>query len=248
MDLSLLVQKNKFHALSNWFSSPRGEPIANAFAAKLIELQELGILTGETLLQLGGPANCSWLAPLKYKYKWQVTPDYDSKTADLIAAFKYFPFGEHSFDSIIAPLTMAAYSGKENPIDEMNRALKPMGSIVFLEINPLSIYSLLMRLAKQSCFGQIPTNTCAVNFLRQEMHNRGYEQCYYNKLTSNPGRGRYIPFRWAFINQFIDLICIRHSGFYCLVMKKFNRLPPKLKIFTKSKLEDSSLEPVCWLK
>ncbi len=47
------------------------------------------------------------------------------------------PFKRDSIDCILAPLTLQCFNLNKNPIDEIDRVLKPMGYLVIFGTNPI---------------------------------------------------------------------------------------------------------------
>ena len=108
-------------------------------ASELAHLNEF--LYGETLLQLGSSGGDSWLKTLHYSHKWYATP-YMNSSSSLITSFTQLPIDRDSVDCVIAPLVLEGF-GSKNPIDEIDRILKPMGYVVFFGINPMSLWEFL---------------------------------------------------------------------------------------------------------
>ncbi|WP_051555083.1 class I SAM-dependent methyltransferase [Legionella fairfieldensis] len=224
--MSLNAEKSKFRALDNWFNSPQGIDVGDAFTTELSHLNEF--LYGETLLQLGHCSTNPWLRPLHYSHKWCATP-YTDPLSTLVTSFNYLPLARNSVDCIIAPLTMEAFNYKKNPIDELDRVLKPMGYVVFLGINPMSLWGLFVRLKRYSCFGPLKGQPMSVFFIKRAMLHRGYIQC-------NLSAFYYIPpvstEKWVrnlhILNELGKMISPCPAGFYCLVMQKEEEAHPDI--------------------
>jgi hypothetical protein len=217
--VSLSDQKIRFQALCDWFQSSQGAHVGKAFAAELIPLTDL--LYGDSLLQLGNSANNPWLHSLRYHHKWVATPYSDSKS-DIITAFDAIPLERNSVDCILAPLTMQAFTHKINPLDEMDRILKPMGFIVFLGINPFSLWNFFMHFGKHSCFGTLSPHSMSFFFIKRAMLHRGYIQCSFSSFYFIPPvyKEQWIH-RLEFLNEVGKMMWPSPAGFYCLVMQKF---------------------------
>ncbi|WED44343.1 methyltransferase domain-containing protein [Legionella cardiaca] len=225
-------QKNRFQALKTWFSTDQGRHVGRAFTAELTHLSEF--LYGETLLQLGDCGDNPWLQTLHYSHKWLATP-YTQLSSSVITAFNAMPLDRHSVDCIVAPLTMEAFTHKKNPIDEIDRILKPMGYIVFLGINPLSLWGLLMRFGWHTCFGTLPTHSMSVFFIKRAMLHRGYVQCSLSSFYFIPPiHKENLIHKLEFLNEVGKMMWPCPAGFYCLVVQKYqegytNIIPEKIE-------------------
>lgn len=244
--MSYLEEEKKFHSFHIWFNSKIGKILEKVFINELVTLQTKGLLGGERLLQLGGSSNKLLYNFLTYKNKWQVTPDLFTTAAHLKSSFFYLPFAKDTFDCIIAPLTMCAFSYDNNPLNELNRVLKSMGSIVFLGVNNFSLLSLVMRFKKMSCFGESYTNAMGAYILRQNMQFRGYQQSYFSNLYLTPTEIRDIfNLKITARNSIINLILVNSSPFYCLVMQKLQTQLTKIQFFTARNEEARNFQPAC---
>lgn len=241
--LSFNPEKTRFRCLDAWFDSPQGLVIGDIFASKLKALNE--ILYGETILQLGG--KITWLESLHFRHKWCATP-YSNPKSNFISSFTQLPLERNSIDCVVAPLIMEAFKLPNNPIDEIDRVLRPMGYVVFFSINPLSLWGIFNRLRRFSCYGPLTAKPISVISLKRAMAHRGYIQC---KLTTF----YYIPpvgtEKWLqklrVLNEIGKIISPCPAGFYCLVMQKQQEIYPDLLL---DKLEEekwkvkSVLQPV----
>ncbi|KTC86764.1 methyltransferase domain-containing protein [Legionella brunensis] len=230
--MSFEEQKNRFQALQKWFLSDQGRHVGDAFTAELEPLTEF--LYGETLLQLGDCGTNPWLQALHYSHKWLVTP-YSNPSSGIVAAFNSIPFDRNSVECVIAPLTMEAFTHKKNPIDEIDRILKPMGYAIFFGINPMSLWGLLMRFGWHTCFGTLPTHSMSVFFIKRAMLHRGYVQCNLSSFYFIPPVHKEgLIHRLEFLNEVGKMMWPCPAGFYCLVVQKCevghtDLLPEKLE-------------------
>lgn len=220
-------QKSRFHALNDWFNTPQGIYVGQAFAIELVHLSEF--LHGETLLQLGSCGDNSWLNALHYSHKWLATPYLNPSISTLVTSFNYFPIDRNSVDCVIAPLTMEAFTHKKNPIDEIDRILKPMGHVVFIGINPMSLWGIFMRLGKFSCFGTLSGKSMSVFFIKRAMLRRGYIQCNLSSFYYIPPvtKKKWIH-KLEIFNELGKVIWPCPAGFYCLVVQKHQENYPDL--------------------
>ena len=129
--LLLDEQANKYRELDRWFMTAQGSRVAHAFAAEILHISEQ--FCGENLLQLGSCGENLWLPPLKFRHKWLVTPCALPQKTSLISSLTMLPIQRDSVDCVIAPLTLEAFACDKNPIDEIDRVLKPMGYAIFLD-------------------------------------------------------------------------------------------------------------------
>ena len=127
-------QAHKYRTLDAWFKTPQGSRVAHAFADELMQVS--GQFNGERLIQLGSCGDNIWLQTLKFRHKWLVSPCVLPQKTSLISSLTMLPVERDSIDCVIAPLTIEAFARGKNPIDEIDRVLKPMGYAVFFGINP----------------------------------------------------------------------------------------------------------------
>ncbi len=243
--MSFDAQKSRFRALEHWFSSPQGIDVGDFFVAELAHLNS--ILYGETLLQLGNYSNNFWLEKLRYHHKWCVSP-YINSSSTFVASFNQLPIDRNSIDCIIAPLVMEAFSHQKNPIDEIDRILRPMGYVVFFGINPMSLWGLFVRLKRFSLFGSLAGKPMSVLSIKRAMLHRGYSQCNISSFY-------YIPpvstKKWLhkleILNELGKMISPCPVAFYCLVVQKQQEAHPDLLLAElEGKLwSKRELQPAC---
>lgn len=53
-------------------------------------------------------------------------------SSTIITSYTQLPLDRNSIDCVIVPFAMEAFSHQKNPIDEIDRVLKPMGYAIFL--------------------------------------------------------------------------------------------------------------------
>ncbi len=214
-------QETRFRSLDDWFNSSHGIHVGESFSAELSHLKEF--LHGETLVQLGHCGDNAWLKLLNYHFKWVIAPNLKPAAKDsLRTSFTQLPFARDSIDCVIAPLTLDAFTRQKNPIDEMDRILKPMGYAVFFGINPLSLWGIFLRLGRLPCFDRLSGRPMSALFVKRAMLHRGYIQHSFSSFY-------YIPpvtqEKWVHklevLNGLGKVIWPCPSAFYCLVMQKY---------------------------
>jgi len=223
--LLLDEQANRYRSLDEWFQIPQGCRVAEAFASELMQLSER--LTGNSLLQLGSCGNNSWLSALKYRRKFLVSPCVLSKRTALISSLTALPIERDSIDCIVAPLTLEAFSGVKNPLDEIDRVLKPMGYTIFFGFNPYSFWGAALRFGHVRCFGNADTMLTSSLSLRRMMLQRGYRQC---ALTSfyyiPPVTSESLIHKLEFFNEMGKMIWPFPAAFYCFIVQKYQHIAP----------------------
>lgn len=224
--MSFDAQKTRLRALDDWFFTPQGRFVGEAIHKELSHLKDL--IYGETLLQLGHCGDNIWLPELHFSHKWYATP-YTSASSTLISSFSELPIDRNSVDCILLPLTLEAFEQPLNPIDEIDRILKPMGHLVIFGFNPFSLWGSFMRSKRYSCYGPLAGRSMSVFSLQHVFLHRGYEQCslsnfYYIPPITN---SRWIQ-RLAILNELGKMLTPCPAGFYCLVLQKHQEIHPDL--------------------
>lgn len=217
--LPLKAQEEKFHALNQWFQTNQGLHVAHAFTEELSSLSS--ILSGDILLQLGEAGNNPWLAPLHYSHKWLITP-YFSPNCAAITSLYTLSLDRNSVDCILAPLSLEGGRRRENPLDEMDRILKPMGYLIFFGINPYSLWGISLRLGWHSDLKAFTSRPLSLSSLKRTLFHRGYMLCYTSKFYFLPPLfdNKWIK-RLECLNKVSKIMKIFPAGFYCLIVQKF---------------------------
>lgn len=245
--MSLDEQIIKFRALDEWFLSEQGNAIANAFFDKLALFNEF--LHGDSLLQLGRCGDNSFFSSLRFKHKWIVSP-YNEEGASFVSLLNQLPIDRDSVDCVIAPLTLEAFPGEKNPLDEIDRVLKPLGYVVFFGVNPMSIWGWWLRAARNTCYGQEHGRPKSVFSLKRLMLYRGYMQCYLSSFYFIPPvKNKNLIRKLEILNEVGKMISPMPAGFYCFVVQKHqNSLIPltTLKFNTPYRSNMANkLQPTC---
>ena len=210
-----------FLALDDWFLSAQGQELATAFAT---ELRMASVPSrGETLLQLGNCGNNLWLEEFAYPLQWIIAPELWDKSRGIIGSVNAIPMERESIDCILAPLTLEICGPEKNPIDEIDRILKPMGYVIFFGINPWSFWGASLRWGRLSAFAQASATFSSSLRLKHAMVSRGYEQCRLSSFYYLPPlRNDYWLKKLSFLNHMSKMVCPYPAGFYCLILQKLN--------------------------
>lgn len=232
--LVLDEQANRFRALDNWFTTPQGSRVALSFADEIAQVNEQ--MSGRTLLQLGSCGDNRWLLSLKFRNKWLVNPTVILQKTSMVTSLTMLPVERDSVDCVIAPLTMEAFSQGKNPIDEIDRVLKPMGYVIFFGINPFSFWGAALRSGYLSCFGDIPVTLTSSLTVKSMMLNRGYRQCafssfYYIPPVTSSGWIK----KLEFLNEMGKMVWPFPAGFYCYIAQKHQHCYPSLLLDERQK-------------
>ncbi|MDX2346639.1 MAG: methyltransferase domain-containing protein [Legionella sp.] len=225
--VNLDEQRYRYRALDNWFKTPQGLFLGEAFSNQLSQFKHH--LNQNILLQLGGCGENTWLSQNKFKHAWLSTPCLNTPNTSLIASPKQLPLDRNSVDVVIAPLIFEIFGQDESPLDEMDRVLNPMGHVIVFGINPLSFWGLSLASSRLTELGQAGMRPHSPWTLKRAFLNRGYQQQRFDMFYYVP------PFQrkqWiknsSFLNEMGKIMPVFPAGFYCLVMQKYEKLcaPP----------------------
>ena len=221
-------QANKYRSLDEWFLRPQGQHVARAFAAELMQIR--GQFSGLNLLQLGSCGDNTWLSSLKFRHQWLASPCIVPKKTSLVSSLTMLPVERDSMDCVIAPLTFEAFGGGKNPIDEIDRILKPMGYAIFFGINPLSFWGAAIRWGHLDCFGSSSVTLTSALMVKRAMLDRGYRKCaltsfyYIPPVTSEP-----MIKKLKFFNEMGKMLWPFPAAFYCFIAQKYQPIHPSLR-------------------
>lgn len=220
-------QANKYRALDEWFQLPQGRRVAHAFTTELAQVSDQ--LNGDKLLQLGSCGENVWLPALKFRHKCLVSPCVVTHKSLIVSSLTTLPVERDSIDCVIAPLTLEAFAGSKNPLDEIDRVLKPMGYAIFFGINPYSFWGAALRWGRLACFGAGAATLTSSLAIRRMMLHRGYRQC---ALTSfyyiPPVTSEFLIQKLAFFNEMGKMVWPFPAAFYCFIAQKYQHCPPSL--------------------
>ena len=225
--MTLDDQLQKYQALDHWFKTPQGIYVAKAFASELAAVSDC--FSGKKLLQLGQCGDNLWLPALNFRHQWVVTPDKDAHNQTLAASLNVLPFERSSMDCVVAPLTLDAFGLNKNPMDEIDRVLKPMGYAVFFGVNPWSFWGASLRWGRLPCFGGVAGVPMSSLTLKHSLLQRGYSQCLLRTFYYIPPvKNKSLIQKLAFFNEMGKMIWPFPAGFYCFIAQKYQPATPSL--------------------
>ena len=217
-------QKNKYRTLNDWFKTPQGRFLQSAMSEKIVSVRDK--LRGTTLLQIGMCGENTWLESLPFHRKWVITPCLDILNTSLISTPDHLPFDRNSIDCVIAPLLMEVFGRDKSALNEIDRVLKPMGHIIFIGVNPISLWGLFLRLGYLDCFGGEKATLTSSLILKQTLLNQGYRQRLLDTFYYIPPvKSSCLIENLIFLNEMGKMIAPNPSGFYCLIMQKYQLSP-----------------------
>ena len=220
-------QITSFKSLNTWFESPLGQLVANAFIKELEPAS--GYLKGEVLLQLGCCAANRWLDLLEFKYKWVASPYHDVDAVNLMCSLDHTPLSRNSVDCILVPLVLEPFISSYSLIDEIDRVLKPMGYVIFLNVNPWSLWGLAMKCNLLPCFAGSEIKMHTPFHLSRIFFQRGYRQCMLNNFCYIPPiNNQRLLTKLTFLNEMGKMLWPFPSGFYSYVAQKYEKIGPTL--------------------
>jgi hypothetical protein len=223
----LLIEQQikQYRALHQWFQTPLGLFAAHEFAVNLESVQER--LSGEILIQLGDYGDNVWLKKLKFNHCWIVSPFALSNKIQMESELNLLPLNRNSVDCIVAPLTLEPFNNNYSLIDEIDRVLNPMGFVVFMCINPWSLWGAAMKSGLLPCYRNRTIKMRTPFALNRIFIQRGYRQI----LLSNfcyipPVNNASLIKKLAFLDEIGKMLWPFPSGFYCYIAQKYQIIEP----------------------
>ncbi|AWN74296.1 TPA: methyltransferase domain-containing protein [Legionella anisa] len=238
-------QLKQYRALNKWFQSPLGLFAAHEFVVNL-EL-ESKYLHGQTLLQLGNCGDNIWLKKFNYIHKWIASPFSLANKIHIKCALNQLPLDRNSVDCIIAPLTLEPFANSFSLIDEIDRVLTPMGYVIFLSINPWSLWGGAMKIGLLHCYSDQKVKMRTPFNLNRILLQRGYRQhslsnfCYIPPVNNSS-----LIKKFTFLDEIGKMLWPFPSGFYCYIAQKYQVIKPNLQINPDESIKDyeAPLQPV----
>lgn len=220
--MNLDEQRYQYRALNDWFETPQGYHLGEAFSMQLTSHEDF--LRGEILLQLGLCGDNLWLNTLLFNQKYTCTPCLDAPKADFIGSPQALPFHRNSIHAVIAPMTHEIFGHEKHVLDEIDRVLKPMGYVVFFGINPLSLWGIARRFHRLPGFGRARVTLTSSLLLKRDLWARGYQQAAFEVFYYVPPiQSEYWIKKSLLLNDMGKLASFFPAGFYYLVMQKYQR-------------------------
>ncbi|MBA2648167.1 MAG: methyltransferase domain-containing protein [Legionella sp.] len=218
-------QIKKFGVLNQWFRTPLGLSVAQEFKHILKALPTP--LKGDTLLQLGNCGNNLWLAPLAFNHKWIASPFRIHHPNQIECSLNQLPLVRNSIDCVLAPLTLEPFNDSFSLLDEIDRILKPMGHVVFISINPWSLWGAAMKCGFIHCYDQNKIKMRTPYYLNRIFLQRGYKQCSLIPFSYIPpiNNQKFID-TLSFLNEIGKMLWPLPSGLYCYIAQKYEYIQP----------------------
>ncbi len=243
-------QKKQYRALNRWFQSPLGLFAAHEFTIHLESIREF--LSGEILVQLGNCGENIWLKKLNYTHQWIISPFALAHKVHIESELNHLPFQRNSIDCILAPLTLEPFNNSLSLVDEIDRVIKPMGYVVFLCINPWSLWGGALKSGLLNCYHERNIKMRTSFSLNRMFIQRGYQQIALNNFCYIPpvNRASLIK-KLAFLDEIGKMLWPVPSGFYCYIAQKMQFIEPSLIVRPiPSTLKDYQppLQPVTLVK
>ena len=220
-------QVKQLNALNEWFQSALGLSVADEFKKQLHPV--LNYLKGDTLLQLGHFTHNSWLGELQFNRKWLASPYYIKDDNLLVCSLNHIPLPRNSLDCVVVPLSLEPFNDSLNVVDEIDRVLKSMGYVVFLSLNPWSLWGGAIKSGLLNCYAEKEIKMQTAFHLNRLFIQRGYRQCSLNNFYYIPPvNSRTLIKKLSFFNEIGKMLWPFPSGFYCYIAQKYEAIGPSL--------------------
>lgn len=220
-------QIKQYRRLNEWFQLPLGQSIAQEFTSELQPVREY--LKGDTLLQMGHCGENTWLQSLDYQHKWVASPFALDSKIQLQCSLNQIPLARNSLDCIIMPLSLEPFGNNLSLIDEVDRVLKPTGFLIFLSINPWSLWGGAMKLGLLDCYQDHKIKMRSAFSLNRILLQRGYRQCsLINFCYIPPVKNKSIIKKMTVLDEVGKMLWPIPSGFYCYIAQKYQLIQPSL--------------------
>ncbi|MCH9755629.1 MAG: class I SAM-dependent methyltransferase [Gammaproteobacteria bacterium] len=230
--MNLDEQRHRYRALDDWFKTPQGHYLGEAFAMQLSQFSKH--LKKETWLQLGLCDENLWLSQNVLNQPWVCTPCLDAPDTTFITSVEQLPLQRNRVDVVIAPMMLEVFGRHKSPLDEIDRVLAPMGHVIFLGINPVSLWGLALSCRGLSSLSHAFMTPHSPLVLKRAFLNRGYEQQRFETFYYVPPlqNEKWIQ-KCLFLNEMGKMMSLFPAGFYCLVMQKYQACSPNQVLRTR---------------
>ena len=214
-----LLEQKKYVCLNNWFASPQGTKVAQAFSLELSKIS--GYISGKYLLQIGSTAKNNLLEHLYYRNKLIVDPATNTKNVSCVAKPNYLPFAIKSFDCILAPFTMELCTRHLTVLSEFDTILSPDGFVILFGINPISFWGAAVYLKRLKLFSKLQLNLHSLISIKNNLLALGYRQCYLSSFYYIPPvNSPKLINNLEFLNEMGKMMWPYPASFYCLIAQK----------------------------
>lgn len=231
-----------YRSLNKWFQTPLGNYLAQEFYNELKRFDRY--LEGDILLQLGHCGDNIWLPELNFKRHWVASPFALNHKSQLLCAFDQLPFSRNSLDCILAPLTIEPFKNSLSLLDEIDRVLKPMGYVIFLSLNPWSLWGLTMRAGMLHCYHNSDIKMRSAYRINRILQQRGYKQCSLTSLCYIPPINNSLMInKMTFIDEMGRMLWPFPAGYYCYIAQKHEVIMPNLSYLAEMTEENEGLQP-----
>ncbi len=220
-------QIQEYGTLNQWFQSPLGLFVAREFTYLLKSLAQP--LQGETLLQLGNCGSNGWLDTLRFNHKWIASPLKTNQVNQIECSLSQLPISRNSLDCVVVPLTLEPFGNGFGLLDEIDRVLKPMGCVVFMSINPWSVWGASVKCGWVHCYAKNKIKLRTPYHLNRIFLQRGYvQQSLIHFCYIPPINDQNMITKLSFFNEMGKMLWPFPSGLYCYIAQKYEYIKPSL--------------------
>lgn len=209
----------KYKLLNEWFNTHQGKRVARAFTEEIEKI--LCHLSGKYLLQIGATGYNDLLEKMRFRNKIIVSPSIEIENMQIYATPENLPLYDNSIDCILAPFSMELFPNNQNIIAEYDRVLKANGYIIFLGINPCSLWGLYAFFRKIKYLSTFSLKLRSALNLKKLYFILGYTQSYFNSFYYIPPVDNLnIISNLEFLNEMGKMVWPYPAGFYCFIVQK----------------------------
>lgn len=212
-------QAKKYELLNKWFDTNQGMRVAQAFND---EIEKIAChISGRYLLQIGATGSMDLLQNMRFRNKIVVGPSIKMHNTSTYTKFESLPFNDSSIDCILAPFSMELFPNNNNLIVELDRVLKSQGFMIFLGINPCSLWGIYAILQKIKVLAKFPLKLRSVLHLKKKFFTLGYTQSYLSSFYYIPPVDNLkLIYNLEFLNEMGKMVWPYPAAFYCFVIQK----------------------------
>lgn len=212
-------QAKKYELLNKWFDTNQGARVARAFNEEIEKIAQY--ISGKYLLQIGATGSNDLLDNMRFRNKIIVGPSLKICNTQTYAVFENLPFHDNSIDCILAPFSMELFPNNNDIIAELDRVLKSKGFMIFLGINPCSLWGMYAFLQKIKALSKFPLKLRSVLNLKKIFFTLGYTQSYLSSFYYIPPvENLKLINNLEFLNEMGKMVWPYPAAFYCFVIQK----------------------------